>query len=216
LASYVLTTDVRRRIPGDGREKEKKPMWRRRRLLVVTMVMMLFVLAMPASAAAPETLEGAESDDFGSTAEGTSQIRRTANGMSLDFDVEGLTPGNVYSVWWVVFDINGTCAQDNDDFYVLNATGGIANQSGEATFRAHLSNGPVGPANGEDVLVSAPFGEDFLTALDTHVFSVVVDHGARDDLSEGTVAENMRTIIGAVGDVLEHDNASGFIRDNCL
>ena len=93
--------------------------------------------------------------------------------MSLDFDVEGLTPGNVYSVWWVVFDINGTCAQDNDDFYVLNATGGIANESGEATFRAQLSNGPVGPANGEDVLVSAPFGEDFLTALDPHALSLI-------------------------------------------
>ena len=191
---------------------------RSRRLLVLTIAMavMLAGLAAPASAAPPETLTGTESDDFGSTAEGTSHIRRTANGMSLTFDVEGLTAGNVYSVWWVVFDINGTCAQDNDDFYVFNATGGIANKKGEASFRAQVSNGPVGPANGEDVLVSAPDGDDYLTALDTHVFSVVVDHGPRDDLSAGTVAQNMHTIIGAVGDVLEHDNASGFIRDNCL
>ena len=191
---------------------------RSRRLLVLTIAMavMLAGLAAPASAAPPETLAGTESNDFGSTAEGTSHIRRTANGMSLTFDVEGLIAGNVYSVWWVVFDINGTCAQDNDDFYIFNATGGIANKKGEATFRARVSNGPVGPANGEDVLVSAPAGDDYLTALDTHVFSVVVDHGPRDDLSEGTVAQNMHTILGAVDDVLEHDNASGFIRDNCL
>ena len=190
----------------------------RRRLLVLiaAMAVMMFGLIVPASSAPAETLEGTHVDDFGSGATGSSHITRTDNGMSLFWNVEGLAPGNVYSVWWIVFDINGTCEQDNDDFYVLNATGGIANPNGEARFRAHLSDGPVGPANGEDVLASFPFGEDYLTAQDTHVFNVVVDHGPRDDLSEGTVAENMHTIIGAVGDVLEHDNASGYIRENCL
>ena len=114
-------------------------------------------------------------------------------------------------------DVNGTCEQDDDDFYVLNATGGIADEKGEADFRAYLQNGPVGPANGEDILASFPGpGDGAINALQTHVFTVVVDHGPIGELTEGTVAENMHTIIGAVRDVLIHDNPSQWIQDNCF
>jgi len=40
----------------------------------------------------------------------SSSIIRGPNGISMSFDVTGVTPGNAYTVWYVIFNVPGECA----------------------------------------------------------------------------------------------------------
>jgi hypothetical protein len=193
---------------------------------MMAMAVMLVGLAAPASAVQPETAGGFEVEvPFGAPdnywdADGTSSTLRNADGMSLSWDVEGLVPGNVYSVWWGVANVTSECAPSGD-IYVFNATGGIANSMGEAHFRSHIN---TTPPRGQfpDVLRFEGGGD--ITPLMSHVFNVVVNHGPLGS-NEFTTAQNMHSILGATAtdefpdeptaDVLIHDNPSQWIRDNC-
>jgi hypothetical protein len=192
-------------------------------VLVASLLLLTGLTSTPAAAAAPETLPGHEvAFPFGPPADfwdadGESTLTRTAQGMSLKWDVEGLTPGNVYSVWWGVANVvndggadGGTCV-GSGDFYVFNATGGIANKKGEAKFRSHIT---TKAPTGEFPVVLADFGGGDITPLASHVFNVVVDHGPIGS-NDFTTAENMHSILGAAGDVLIHDNMSQFLQDGC-
>jgi len=184
---------------------------------MMAMAVMVVSLAAPAAAAPPETLDGFEvAEPFGEPddhwdADGTSSIRRNAHGMSLFWDVEGLVPGNVYSVWWGIANVTSQCLPSGD-FYLFNATGGIANSKGEAHFRSHINTTP--PRGQFPVVLEFDGGGD-ITPLMSHVFTVVVDHGPLGS-NEFTTAQNMHSILGATGDVLIHDNPSQWIRDNCF
>lgn len=176
------------------------------------------VFALPASAAPPTVTEGVEvTDVFGDpedvwAADAQSTIRRTPNGMTVYMDAQGLDPDNVYSMWWFIIadvvKLEGECVPGS--IFVLNATGAVANSHGDATFAGHLSTGPIGEANGADILANVPIASadgSFDDPLMSHVYNILVDHGDKHDLQDGTtVEENMHTIIGGLGDILFHDN----------
>lgn len=203
-----------------------------RKLRVALIAVMLMAgliggVAAPVSAAAPDVSQGVEvasapggaPGDFWD-ANGSSTFKRTKNGMTIHFKVEGLDPNHVYSAWWIIADvakIDGECGAQ--DFFVLNATGAVANKHGKATFSGRLANGPIGEPNGEDILARVEMGPEAdgeVEALRTHAWIEIVDHGDKDELLEGNVAQNMFTILGAVGPSLVHDSPSQWVVDNCF
>jgi len=91
---------------------------------------------------------------------GTAQLSRTAEGVNVTINTTALTPGAAYTIWWIIFNNPsacdpagcgladlGTAAVEGS---VMNATGRVADATGNATFSAFL---PVGfmhtePASG--------------------------------------------------------------------
>ncbi len=88
-------------------------------------------------------------------AEGT--LYTTAWASFVHIRTTGLVPGNVYTLWWVLFNDPEACEQNpepcaaGDIFAAGNpaqaqvsyAAGDIADAAGEATFNAHFELGPV-------------------------------------------------------------------------
>lgn len=97
--------------------------------------------------------------DFGSgdpVAGASASLNRGPNGISMQFNTNGLEPGSAYTNWWVVFNHPENCTGGTpdlslcgpDDFAngdvggsVLWATGHVIGGSGTATFSAHLTAG---------------------------------------------------------------------------
>lgn len=193
-------------------------------IAVMLMAGLIGGVAAPVSAAAPEVSQGVEvlewpgpsSPVLSWDAEGTSTFKRTKNGMKIHFKVEGLDPNHVYSAWWIIADVGEDCTPQ--EFFVLNATGAVSNKHGKATFSGRLGDGPIGAVNGEDILVNEQIGPEAdgeVEALRTHAWIEIVDHGDKHEL-DGTVAQNMFTILGAVGPSLVHDSPSQWVVDNCF
>lgn len=109
--------------------------------------------------------------DFG-PAVGESTIRRNANGASMTLQTSGLTPGNAYTVWWVVFGNPENCVQlmgepmpcGADDLSRAGVNGGftraaghVIGGSGKGYFGSSLKVGDLLPNTGntfDDVLGS--------------------------------------------------------------
>jgi hypothetical protein len=196
------------------------------------MAVMLVGLAAPALAAAPDVQNGIEvsmpfdypTETDAWPADGVSTFRRTANGMSVHLDAEGLEPNHVYSAWWLIAAdvVKGDDGCFPTDIFELNATGAVANKKGDATFAAHISTGPIGPVDGEVILTNeqptAGYGNGALDdPLRNHVNVILIDHGPKDDLQVGNVAQNMFTILGGMPPPdLIHDSPSQWVIDNCF
>jgi hypothetical protein len=119
---------------------------------------------------------------------GSSTLARTARGISLTVNTSRLMPGNVYTVWWVVFnqpqncaaapcgaaDLPGTGGNPAVNASVFWATGSVADASGLASFAAHTAPGEI---EGE-----VAFGLGLTNPLGAEVHGVVRDHGPPDDL----------------------------------
>lgn len=133
---------------------------------------------------------------------GTAQLNRTAEGVNVTIDTTTLTAGAAYSIWWIIFNNPAACTHlgcghDDADFVnpdveasIMNATGRIADDNGNASFSAFL---PVGfmhtnPANGNIRQDLGP-GLQNLTGAEIHV--VIRCHGA----STGNV-EQISTLLG--------------------
>jgi hypothetical protein len=177
---------------------------KRRRVLVLLVAVMSLLLtaALPATATPAQKTDGFEAFSNGSAhVHGTPTLLRNSSGVSLNLKVTGLEPGFVYSVWWIVTEPEGNCDPSDDEFFVVNATGGVVGASGKATFGAHLPTGPIGPMNGTDILANfGPGGPNtavFDNAYDAIVLNVVVPHGHKFDLNPPKVPTNMFTILGA-------------------
>lgn len=99
------------------------------------------------------------------TAEAT--LVRNKNHLSVSGRATGLTPGNVFTVWWIVTDSSG--------LVVINATGGIANNAGEYSFGGALPTGTyeVGTTVPRFVLVAGSLVDPINAFVRLHV----VDHG---------------------------------------
>lgn len=101
----------------------------------------------------------------GAPAGGTSNLTRTDDGeaLLLTIEAEGLTPGDAYTVWWIVFNEPGECLEGcgEDDIFnedgtpnggqivatqvgIGNATGNVAKANGTAEFGAKLVAGDGG------------------------------------------------------------------------
>ena len=131
----------------------------------------------------------------GEVVEGTSaQLIRTDNRISITIHSKGLVPGDVYTVWWVLFNNPGACsaAPDGDpsvphcgpddihnaEGLNLNAlarisslytVGNIADANGEAMFSAALDVG--------DPLGMVHFGPNIEAPEDAWVRLVIRTHG---------------------------------------
>ena len=67
-----------------------------------------------------------------------SKLKRKANGINVHFKTNGLTPGNAYTLWWVIFgDAPGP------PILVTHAGGLVVNSSGKGNFIVDLSVGEV-------------------------------------------------------------------------
>ena len=85
--------------------------------------------------------------------QGDATFTRTLDGASISADADSLTPGNAYTMWWVIWNDPTQCAVvcgepdlGVDGNTVLYAGGAIASEAGTASFTWHLSVGGPVPA----------------------------------------------------------------------
>lgn len=133
---------------------------------------------------------------------GESVLTRTDTMVLASIEAVGLTPGNAYTVWWVVFNNPGACSDaecGEDDIFVDgdpanglnvpgvmgaeiavgNATGNIAKTDGTSEFGARLKRND-GDTSGHQILFPAGLtGDSVLTASgnDAEVHIVIQNHG---------------------------------------
>ena len=135
----------------------------------------------------------------GSDTGGRSYLTRTEGMLFSSIEADNLTPGNAYTVWWIVFNDPDKCSAPGcgeDDIFnedstlntqgvmeakisVGNATGNIAKSDGTAEFGAQLTR-DGGNADGHQILFPAGLqGDSVLTASgnDAEVHVVVQNHG---------------------------------------
>lgn len=162
----------------------------RRRSLIISLftVMILGSWSVAAGAEKAVRSDGVFTEGVGG---GTAQIVRTDSGIDVQVTSTGLTPGNAYTVWFIVSE------SDNPPL-VVNAAGNIVGKSGTSGFAGHLSTGDVGAVNGTDVLADGGDGsfDDPRGAL---VMLHVVDHGPAGVDGPGTIPENIHEITGSDG-----------------
>ena len=113
------------------------------------------------------------------TVVGEATITRNANGATANVQTTGLTPGNVYSLWWVVFgnpeECTGPC--DATDLLDPNVNGGatqvgahVVGGSGQAGYGARLNLGdPLATGN--------TLGNTFDDVLGSEFHLVIRNHG---------------------------------------
>ena len=116
---------------------------------------------------------------------GTSRITRTNNGVSFQLTTTGLAPGEVHTLWMVVFNTPEGCSDPgcgiddlgNDDAVadVLYAAGTIVGQSGRASFAGHRRQGDAsGSILGEWLGLPTP---GLVNAMGAEIHFVVHTHG---------------------------------------
>lgn len=143
-------------------------------------------------------------DGNNSVAGAASTLARTPNGVTLTIDTLGLTPGDVYTIWWVVFNqptacSDGQCmAPDLSDpatmAMVSYATGEIADKTGQASFSATLDVGDI--ATALDNESGFPFelvepAPGLIEPMSADIHAVIRSHGAAlDDPEEQLTSFN--------------------------
>lgn len=95
------------------------------------------------------------------------QIVRTDHGISCSFMTAELPPGYAFSVWCII-------EEPDNDFFVFNVGGGVANANGNLSFGMNVTTGTVPPANGTNILVG---GGEFDHPRDATITLVVRSHG---------------------------------------
>ena len=136
-------------------------------------------------------------DDFSLVEGGVSKLVRTDRGVSMDLSTNSLEPG-AYTAWWIMFQNPagcvlgpGLCGEHGDDFTPGGpagfgfgfATGHIVDESGEATFGAHLKVGTALYDDNFDPIVL----ENARTA---EIHQIVRYHGESDP---GRIPEQIHT-----------------------
>jgi hypothetical protein len=114
----------------------------------------------------------------GAVAGASATIVRNANGVSFRLSTTQLTPGNAYTMWLVVINNPGACANTpctaGDIFnpathsQVRFAAGSVAGGAGRGTFAGHVSEGP---------LTGWLPDRTFANSMGVDVHLVVNDHG---------------------------------------
>ena len=112
---------------------------------------------------------------FAGAVTGSSTLTRTGSGVSFSLQTTGLQAGHAVTVWWMVFNPDGSVS-------VQYAAGHVVDDSGVAEFGGHLSVGDTdGVING---------GPGLLDATGANVVLVIRDHGPADP---GRVNEQIHT-----------------------
>jgi hypothetical protein len=131
---------------------------KRRILVALALVGLLSVVLISRATAATQTTSPVTT--FAGATVGTSTLTRTASGISFSLQTSGLQAGHAVTVWWMVFNPNGSVS-------VQYAAGHVVDEGGAAEFGGSLE----GVING---------GPGLLDALGANVVLVVRDHGPAD------------------------------------
>lgn len=115
------------------------------------------------------------------TVTGRSKLKRTGSGISASLQTSALTPGDVVTVWIVVFNNPQACAtspctaddrfNDDVDAHAVYGAGHVIGGNGTAGYGVHLH---VGDASREDLwnqgrpALTDPFGAEIHLILRTH------------------------------------------------
>ena len=118
---------------------------------VVAVLMLVTVVAVPAAFAEGASRDTVNTADNG--LKGTSTLVRNNNGVSMTYQLEGLTPGNVYSAWVSINDFPPPA---------VFLAGMVVGGSGKATFAGHIDEGGILSDSRSDA-----------------VFIIIVDHGTK-------------------------------------
>ena len=137
--------------------------------------------ALPAQADSPKTtIEPLLLIPSGAVAPGTGSILvRTEEGVGATLHAFGLVPGNVYTLWWAIFNNPKKCATDpctpadlsNPDVQgvMFSGSGQIAGEDGTADFGAFRAVGdPSGKVEGTAEALEKPFKAQIHLAVRSH------------------------------------------------
>jgi hypothetical protein len=131
----------------------------------------------------------------GSAVSGSASLTRSSLGLWIDLEVEGLTEGYAYSVWWAIFDNPQGCDANGCDAFDLRNIrqaqgslvngGGFVGTTGAVFHQSHLTRHDP---EGKSVEAGDPSGVDNPYKAEVHV--VIRSHGPAesdpDDLATQT------------------------------
>lgn len=115
---------------------------------------------------------------------GEATLTRSTAGLWVDQDIDGLTPGYAYTVWWVIFDNPQGCAASTcaaSDLAIREAQGSLVNGGGfvaegtSQSYSSHLARHDVEDAQ---VQVGDPSGVDNTYRAQVHL--VLPSHGVAE------------------------------------
>lgn len=153
----------------------------------------------------------------------SSTLLRSNRGVSVSIHAAGLTPGDVYTVWWIVFNNPNNC-NGNPDFPQFNcvesnafekdvddnsitgaafctAAGRVVDEFGFASFNAHLPMGD-GQPNCLPMLPQTPLGQGpvtFVTGMTSRAAEIHValrSHGPAETLTPEQLQEALTSLFG--------------------
>ena len=110
-------------------------------------------------------------------------LHRNKNGITANFNATGLTPGDAYTMWFIIFAANG------DFIDALYATGHVIGASGTGNFSAHLSEG--------DATGSIATDTGLTNAETNEVHLVIRTHG---QALPGMVDDQIHSLMGGCGE----------------
>jgi hypothetical protein len=146
---------------------------KRRILVSLALVGLLSVVVVSRAGAATKTTSPVTT--FAGAVVGISTLTRTGSGISFSLSTTGLQAGHAVTIWWMVFNPNGSVS-------VQYAAGHVIDEGGAAEFGGYLQEGDIdGVING---------GPGLLDALAADVVLVVRDHGPADP---DTVTQQIQT-----------------------
>ncbi|MGH2585712.1 MAG: hypothetical protein ACRDJE_12435 [Dehalococcoidia bacterium] len=186
----MLTNDrIRTGIPVTELDRTTRRYRGKLRMLALMIPTALAVMAAPAWAAAGHSARPVRTipPPAPPSVVGTSTLVRSDQGMSVTLHTTGLTPGDVVTLWWVVFNNPAACehpfagsacgpddarnaAPDGPRPSLLHAGGRIGEEDGTAAYGAHLGVGDTS---------WALFGPGLLDARGAHVVLVLKTHGPK-------------------------------------
>ena len=160
-----------------------------KKLIVAMASMAMLIVASGIAHAGPGTSDVRLFSDGSAVPGAWSSLVTNGAGASMTLHTTGLTPGDVVTVWWVVFNAPQNCTHGEGPYRcgpgdlppfggdgsaepsLLYATGHVIGGSGTATYGAHLA---VGDTSG------ALFGPGLTNPLGADIHLVLHDHGPAD------------------------------------
>jgi hypothetical protein len=135
------------------------------RRLVVVLALLGLLSAIPLSRAGAATQNTSPVTTFAGAVVGTSTLTRTSSGISFSLSTSGLEAGHAVTIWWMVFNPDGSVS-------VQYAAGHVIDDAGTAEFGGSLQEGDT-----DGVINDGP---GLLDAQRANVILVVRDHGLAD------------------------------------
>jgi hypothetical protein len=141
---------------------------KRRILLAVALVGLLSAIPLSRAGAASPTTSPVTT--FAGAVVGTSTLVRSDSGISFSLQTSGLPAGHAVTIWWMVFNPDGSVS-------VQYAAGHVIDEGGAAGFGGSLQEGDTSGVIND--------GPGLLDAGGANIVLVVRDHGlARPDIVE--------------------------------